>query len=65
MAIAASGDSKPSLVLKYIRIGEADMAKKPLRLTAYLSACAANRHPLALSLKVAVFSVMVNRIRGE
>ena len=65
IAIAASGDANPSRVLKYIRIGAAHIAKKPFLVVAYLIASAASLQPRALSLKVAPFSVMVNRILGE
>ena len=50
---------------KHMRIGTTSMAMKPSPNSAYFSASRASRQPRALSLKVALRSVMANFTRGE
>jgi hypothetical protein len=63
--IVASGESRPSRVRKYMRIGTVEMPRKLLRANAYCSALRPKRQPVPASLKVTFFSVIEYFMRGE
>ena len=63
--IVASGDSSPSRVRKYMRIGTVVIPMKLLRNRPYCNALQTRRQPVPASLKVTLRSVIEYFMRGE